>query len=389
MQTVPSRSVFILCVALLLSAATCVQAQTTQSAASRPARVLPLSDYEPRTYEEWQERRVIESDSPTLYVEAFPENAFLFEITRDRLDHLGLEYAGADVVYDNRLAQRFIDDLYLDVGDPILNTRSQAHLIRIIADVAPWPEERLPSAARGILVDGLLEYAGVGGGQFFPITQAALANAIERLAKKPNKAVTECVERLLWDAFLWAEEVRDETQRSAVYPPCLEHWGDVFWLYAYEVRLPRASLPEKRPESYQKAAAAIAALLQRKDQADAAFLDPLRDATRGASERFDDRRLSDDLLNRLFLAYRLLLERRPTLHVDSARFVDQQLLEAAQSPDRLNTDRLLKLWTRAVKALGDERISDEFKAFLRRRLENGELPPPQQAAFQAAASICK
>ena len=353
-------------------------------------RVLPECDFEPRTYAEWQERRIQEDALPELYVDAHPEYANLYELMRDRMQSLDSDYTGPLVTFDNRLAAHLIDELYVDAGEPLLNTRSQTHVIRVINDVAALSDDRLPSSARRILLDGLVEYVQAGGGQYSPLTQAGLAVTIRRLAKNPDPSLKQTVERLLWDAFLWAEEIRDETQRGLVYQACLEQWGDVFWLYAYETRLPHSALPDPCPESHKKAAASVSALLLRKDHADPTFLAALRETTQTAFAHADDRRLADDLACRLLLAYRLLLERRPPLHAEAARFIDRQLLETAKSPDRLALERHWKLWAKAATSLNKTRASDELKAFLKKERENADLSPERRDAFKsAAAALCE
>jgi len=145
--------------ALALVALYCVSALGQ----SQPPQ-LPPCDWQPRTREAWDAEREWKGSLPKLWPEAFPEYAEEFRIHMARLRALTEEYASEKTVYDVPFADKLISELYVDVGHPTLNSRAQDYIIdSVIGQVAHWPENRLPPAARQRLIDGLLEYAAVDG----------------------------------------------------------------------------------------------------------------------------------------------------------------------------------------------------------------------------------
>ena len=346
-------------------------------------RQLPPGDYLPRTRAEWQaemDRR--DSLTGPSFKDAFPKYAGHFDAMMERVKSLpGIYMAGA-LVYDTTLADQLVSELYVDVGHPILNKVAQDYVVNpVISDVARWPAERLPLAARQRLTEGLMAYVAVGGGQYSPASQADVADTLDELA--PNDAtVQRTVEELLEDALAWAEEVNSDIQRKSVYRRCVKHWGDAFWLSMYEMGLKDSALPSERPKRYEKAVAALAGLLSEPPGEAAAFAKRVRTATEAALTGFKDRRFTDDLTCRLLIVYRHLLARRPMVAEKLVRYIDDRLLWLAVKSDRLTTKQHWRLWTEAVAALRPTRVSERIKSYVRTLLKTKDLPELRRNAAE-------
>lgn len=363
--------------ALALVAACCLS-----TFAQEAPRQLPLTEHQPRTREEFEALRAWEDSLPEKWEDAYPESAAEFQALYDRIGALAEKYTGENVVYDNALADQLIAELYVDAGHPILNSCAQDIILRFLADVAAWPEERLPPAARRRLAEGLLGYIEAGGGQHKPPAEAIVASTLERLA--PGYA-TDTVEWLLEDAFAWTEEVDADYYRRPVYRECARHWGDVFWLRVYETRLGRDVVPSDPPERYQRAVAALAALLSEQAGDEKDFAKRVHRATGLALEKFKDARLNDDLTCRLLIVYRCLLARRPMIAERVSAYIDDRLMWLAARSERLKTDVHWRLRSQAARALRPTRMSDRFKSYIRMTLETKDVPQVRREAARRVA----
>jgi hypothetical protein len=113
--------------------------------------------------------------------------------------------------------------------------------------------------------------------------------------------------------------------------------------------------------------------------------------TRTALTDVGDERLNDDLVARLLIAYRLVLE-KPRTDRRVVEVINERLLWFAARSGRLLTERHWDLWARAVAALG-QRASRDLQRYvhetkkttedpiIRRALQRAEdgLRPPRRA----------
>jgi len=292
------------------------------------------------------------------------------------------KYIGPDVVYDGALADQLVAELWLDHGDPSLNGAVQHCVIDLTREVLRWPEDRLPPAARDRIAAGLTAFAQSGGGAWMSAFQADLAYTLGQAAPDDTD-VQVLADDLLADALEWALTVQPDERPKAVLRICERRWGDEAWWRAHEIEVHHVIPAEGRPESYDKAVAALRAVLE----SDASLRQPigllerLRDAERAASVKQNDDRLNDDLVCRLLIVYRTLLDRRPRIPFRTSAYIENQLL-TLHTKGRLRTDRHWDLWAQAVKALESERLSKRFQRYLRARAEKKDLPADEVKALE-------
>lgn len=363
------------CLALLVCCVTAAPAQ------DRP-RELPPTDTWPRTRAEWQRLKAAREECGPGFKDCLPEYSDAFDRMQEWLEFEAAKYTEPGVVFDEQLADQLIADLYIDHGHPILNAGAQTWIVGItILKVARWPADRLPPEARERLAAGLVEYACAGGGQqYCPSTQAQLSEALYLLAPGDREAEA-LADELLSDALAWAYEVD--------YPAALvedmvtvarRRWGDAAVLWAYDISLGRAALPPRPPRRYRTAVEALrSALAETSNDADL-LAKRVRAATRAALVPLPDGNLRDDLLCRLLLVYRTLLERKPPIPARLSAYIEQQLIRVTRNPG-LRTERHWNLWADALHRLGD-RASEATRRRLLAMSKASDLPPPARRALE-------
>jgi hypothetical protein len=353
--------------------------------AQAPERFPPTAAAIPRTHAEWlaaqQEQDRVSKERGSHFREAYPEYALQWDLLSERIERLPREFAGDETVYDRALAERLIAELFADYESPQLNAIAPDQVGDILNEVASWPEDRLPAEARRVLADGLREYLSKGGGRYSPWQQASFATALDRLA--PDDAGSQAeVEALLVDALDWAVSIDDNTNLKQVQRLCEARWGPPASLLRYELDT-KDELPDgPRPEQYEKAADALRALLTDPPADAARLFEAVQAATEGALAELENKPLADDLVNRLLIAYRALLERRPAIRPRAVFYIENELLRLAVR-ERLKTDRHWELWSAAVREVGRERISERLKRFLRAQLAAKGLPAARQRAIDS------
>lgn len=350
-------------------------------------RELPPTKVGPRSFAGWHARSQDSESRGSTFVEVYPEYRREFEALQSRSRRLSQEFDAASNTFalDPATAGRLIDELYADMGHPDLNYVWQDYVVNFVIRKVGTRQNGVDPVARDILVAGILEYVGAGGGQASPAIRARLADTLDRLA--PGDPVAQAtVEMLLTDALQWAEEIQVPTELKLVYRQCAKRWGDAFWLYAFDVE--RGPLPQPHPKRYTKAVRALETLLTVPDPAaDEHFHRRLHDAAKLAAARFDDPVFEDDLTCRLLIAYRVMLRRKEApLPERAVEYIDDSLLRLARQADRLRTQRHWKLWGEAVAALRPARMSRPLLSFVRALLRRpGEIPEAQRAALAPLA----
>lgn len=359
-----------------LSVIPCLLAQ------ARP-RKLPPAVYQPRTREEWQSKRAAEAKWEGNFAEEHPEAADAFDYLIDRTRAITNQYFADDAILDVARADELIGELYVDVGDARLNPYMQDLVVSQIGIAArKWPEERLPAAARQRLVNGLMEYYGAGGGRCWPYGERNVARTLMDLDRSNDPGVRVAVEDLLWDAFDWAYAVDSDIDQRAVARTCVEHWGDDFWFEVYDKQLAADALPKTLPERYGKIVEKLRTLIA-KSSDDKEFTKLVTDASESALIPFHDERLTNDVLNRLLIVYRWLLERKPIIPGRACEYIERQLLKLAGRESPLKTDQHWELWEKAVNAVGPRRVSQATLSFIEREAAKEKQPPARRAAMQS------
>jgi hypothetical protein len=356
-----------------------------QSILAQGARLPPRAFAMPRTRAEWlavtEEQDRVSKERGPHFKDAYPEYAAQWEALHERFGAAPGEYASDGVTYDTALAARLICELYTDYESPYLNAGTADYVGDILREIARWPRERLPDDARQVLSAGLREFLGKGGGRCQPWQEASMASALDSLAPDDRDAQAD-VEALLSDALDWAVAVQDEINLQEVEKLCSAHWGDARTeLRRYESET-RDELPSgPRPAPYENAAGTLGALLADPPVDRARLLEAVEYATTGALIDLDNPRLTQDLVSRLLITYRALLQRRPEIPLRVAYFIENQLLRLAVR-DGLKSDRHWGLWSAAVRELGPDRISRRLKGYVRAQLEKKKLPEAQRRALE-------
>jgi len=350
--------------------------------AQNAERELPPAYYYPRARTAWEAVAAREASLPPSFKEAYPDQAAAFDALLGWASSLPAAYTADGIIYNDALAAQLVSELYRDFGHPLLNIRAQDQVLDVIRHVAHWPDQRLGLGAREVLTAGLVEYVDAGGGQYSPSTEADLATTLGALGAE-GTAVNEVVEALLLDALRWAENVQSDVERKRVHRWCEKRWGDTFWLRLHEMQPDGTLLPLVRRGRYDRAVAALAALLSDRSVEPDRLARRVREATQAALGEFREEVLSNDLTCRLLIAYRCLLARRPMVSERISDYIDDRLLWLAARSDRLKTERHWDLWTQAVSELRPARISERFKSYLQAMLKTKDLPEPRRSAIES------
>lgn len=346
---------------------------------AQPGKPLPPRDDWPRTEAEWR----AQSKEPWRRIPAAERVPQVWKAVRSHMAAMEQKYIGPDVVFDEALADQLVAELWVDHGDPSLNGAVQHCVIDLTREVLRWPEDRLPPAARDRIAAGLTAFAQSGGGAWMSSFQADLAYTLGQTAPE-DADVQLLADDLLADALEWALTVQPNVRPTDILRICERRWGEEAWWRVHEIEHAGTLPSESWPESYLKAVAALRAVLDTDGSVrqPAGLLERLRDAERAASVKQRDERLNDDLVCRLLIVYRTLLDRRPRIAFRTAAYIENQLL-TLHTKGRLRTDRHWDLWSQAVKALESERLSKRFQRYLRARADKKDLPAPEAKALAA------
>jgi hypothetical protein len=315
-----------------------------------------------------------------------PETAGLLKIAQSRMSTIAEEYCGDNVVFDEALADRLIDELWVDNGYPPLNMGMQNYIVMQIDAVARWPEDRVPDSARQRLIAGLLEYVRAGGGQDGSGIEARTATALDHVGFDDPEAQAQ-VEALLTDAFNWAEAIDSEVLRGVVSRACEQHWGAEFALYAEDLRSQNSIPAEFRNARYERAVAALTALLRDPPRDRALFARAVREASATALGEFGHPAVCADLTTRLLIVYRCLLARYPPVAERVSDYMQEQLLRLAAKEGGLTTARHWSLWADATAMLGRNRFSDRLKRWVHEAEQKKEFAAGQRDALIRLSTI--
>ena len=272
-------------------------------------------------------------------------------------------------------ARMVIDELYVDLGVPALNSALQTAVLgRLelsLGAAAPTPED-----ARLILRDGLAEYASLGGLAGSPFDELSGAKLLVLCAPKGDPLAADLAAQLYADATSWIEEL----QRPSIYVKwagqvrrTLEARGVCLELDGGEdASPPPAGAPALPP--------ALDELLRRSawhpSDVDQAWVLALTDLT--------DARAQDEALRRLLVACKRVL-RAGRAEPEVVAQLDARLLKLAEA-NKLTSIRLWQLWAEAVGSLRD-RASAPLRAFVAQRLTDETRPMVKRALRAVDAAL--
>lgn len=354
--------------AVMVGLALSVSAAWAQSGPRKLPAVRPITR---EVLEEAAERRRAGIPEPELE-ESYKAH---FEAYMVRLEALhGMERNAAAPSRED--AATLIDMLYEDMNEPGLNGRWQNAVVYMIRKMASHPDA--PPEAVDLLRAGLLNYAAEGGGKSVPIAQVELATA---LAIVGGPAYPECdalAAKLSAEAAAWAEELRDDFYKELVSEK-RERLDRILRSGTPAVQQTPAerALAGSRPQHAEQAVRMLA-LGSRPTVAS------VERATRLATVDFGKPALNEDLLCRLLLAYRTVLERRESVSKEVVRAIDERLLWLARDSGKLSTARQWELWADAVIALGGVRASRELEKYVLHDAAKGRLGPPVSREVERA-----
>jgi hypothetical protein len=343
-------------------------------------RVVPPVDTMPRTWQAWRDesaqpwRNLPRSEQPPEYIAKLDS---VIARTREVIDRS----KSSMLTWDEGTADELVAELYIEEGNPLLNLARQRIILAVISDVARFPDERLPTAARNVLTSGVLDYAAAGGGRNDPAQEADLAETLDRLAADDPR-VQIATEELLQDALNWAAAVEEQAETWAVYRVAEKHWGDSFVLRVPQTGGAIDVPPERRPKKYTEAVAALEALLADPGPPRSELSRRVREATALSLQDMGEEKLEADLTSRILVVYRRLLLRRPEIPERLCDYIDNRLLGLAAKSGRLKTDKDWMLWAQAVNALGHARVSKSLDSFARHLLEQKDLTPDRRKAVE-------
>jgi hypothetical protein len=336
---------------------------------------LPPTYHWPRDRESWHaEQRRLNGNLVML----FPELKDSFELMKSRLASV----TGGIQVCDAERAQALLRELYIDYGDPLINLNNQGSLLGFIGDMRLLPAERFTPEGRAVLVAGLLEYARKGGGRTDSDSQVHLSRALSCLAPENPEALDLALD-LANDAAEWVEAVdagpvfQEFVQKNLEQMP-----GEDVWLQLYE-RTSGIS-PKAPPQRYRDALKALADVLEKNTPPDE-LERRLRTAGKAATADCGDAELNGDLLCRLLIVYRCVLQRRPPVARSCAEFIDWDLVRLARGDVKSATQ--WDLWSQAAVKLGPERFSERMRDCVRELVAQKAPPAEQRAALTRLATL--
>jgi len=336
---------------------------------------LPPTYHWPRDRESWHaEQRRLNGNLVML----FPELKDSFELMKSRLASL----TDDTQVCDAARGAAFVNELYTDYGDPVMNGENQGNVLSYLADVSNWPAERLTPEGRAAMAAGLMAYVRQGGGQIGIAAQVDVSRALSRLAPENPEALDLALE-LANDAAEWVEAVdagpvfREFVQKNLEQMP-----GEDVWLQLYE-RTSGVS-PKAPPQRYRDALKALADVLEKNAPPDE-LERRLRKAGKAATADCGDAELNGDLLCRLLIVYRCVLQRRPPVAKSCAEFIDWDLVRLARGDVKSATQ--WDLWSQAAVKLGPERFSERMRDCVRELVAQKAPPAEQRAALTRLATL--
>jgi hypothetical protein len=340
---------------------------------SAAGQTIPPTYHAPRERMAWH-REVENSESLD---QLFPEQWQAWWNFMDGLRERGL----CQQFCDGPSARRLVNALYYDSGNPHVNQANQGFLISWTARMTErWPPDRLLPDARDELLEGLRLYVYAGGGRMDPSTEAALATALKDLAPH-DPEIQSVIEDLLSDSIVWADQVGAAiVVQDAIARRARDAWGDGFGDRYTELLIASPPARNKLPKPCQRALELLTLALQERLPA------RIREATEAVLSGCDDDAGDADLLNRLLLAYRILLQ-GDDLPQRAASYIDMSLVRLARATKRLRSARHWELWAGAVRSLGDARMSDELKRSVRGLLKRNDLPEFAREPIQGLAPL--
>jgi len=346
-----------------LTMAACVAVSVSAAwAQERPRKLPAVRPITREVLEEAAERRRAGIPEPELE-ESYKTH---FEAYMVRLDAL-LSMEQNTAVPNREDAAALIDMLYEEMNEPELNGRWQLEVVRVMGEVASRPGTEAETI--GLLRTGLLNYAAEGGGKSSPGAMVEFATA---LAIVGGPAYPECdalAAKLSAEAAAWAEELRSEIFLRIVSEE-RERLDRILRSGTSTVQQTPAerALAGSRPQHAEQAVRMLA--LGKRPT-----VESVARATRLATVDFGKPALNEDLISRLLLAYRTVLERREGVSKEVVRAIDERLLWLARDSGKLTTPRHWELWADAVIALGGVRASRELERYVLHDAPKGKAEP--------------
>ncbi|MCA9244641.1 MAG: hypothetical protein KDA32_11830 [Phycisphaerales bacterium] len=339
---------------------------------------LPPQFHMPREKEEWAKF----DPGPIPVDDTYDEN---FPGMMSRLSAL-TEFVKSREVIDDSAVDRLLSELVHDDGHPLLNKGSGDFIVGLIGGVGRRAPNRFAEGARRRLAEGVAVYLRAGGGRGSPGDEADAALALMVFVDE-NEAYRAMADELLMDALSWATTVESKVFVDSVNKRCAQAWGDSFWIDAADAELP-ADFPADPPKAYWEAIEALRSLVAEPELDERNRLRLLRDASRRCQARFEDARLSDDLIARLLLAYRLVLRRSPEAPERLGAEIERDLVSLARK-ERLESDRLWDNWMRAATALGPNRVTDMTRRALEKLARDPDLNAKRQGDIAHLADLVR
>lgn len=334
---------------------------------------LPPAYHWPRDREHWHaEQRRADGN----FVELYPHLADSFQLMKSRVAAVTENIQVCDAAH----AQALLNELYTDFGDPVMNLQNQGAVLGFISDMSKLPAERITPDGCAVLTQGLLEYVRKGGGRTCIDTEVYLSGALSRLAPDNSDALDLAIQ-LGQDAAEWVDAVDAGPVFSKLVQQNLEQIPSAeFQFQLYE----RSSgiAPKEPPQRYRDALQALADVLEKNAPPDQ-LERRLRKAAKAATADCGDAELNGDLLCRLLIVYRCVLQRRPAVAKASAEFIDWDLIRLARGDVKSATQ--WDLWSQAVVKLGPDRISERTRDYVRELVAQKAPPPEQRAAIARLA----
>lgn len=337
------------------------------------AQDLPPAYHWPRDREHWHaEQRRADGN----FVELYPHLEDSFQLMKSRVAAVTENIQ----VCDAAQGQALLNELYTDYGDPLMNLQNQGTVLGFISVMSKLPAERITPDGCAVLTTGLLEYVRKGGGRTCIDTEVHLSGALSRLAPD-NPEALELAIQLGHDAAEWVEAVdagpifRELVQNNLEQIPSAE-----FQLQRYESI--SGIEPKDPPQRYRDALKALADVLEKKSPPDE-LERRLRNAGKFATTDCGNAELNGDLLCRLLIVYRCVLQRRPPVAKSCVEFIDWDLVRLARR--EVKSAMQWDLWSQAVVKLGAERCSERMRDCVRELAAQKSPPDEQRAALTRLA----
>jgi len=250
-------------------------------------------------------------------------------------------------------AEALIDQLYEEKGDPELNRRWQAIVVDAIEGAARRHARANRTEQLDVLRQGLFDYAIKGGGTGNPAVEIELAQALAATADLECDACLKHAQERAEHAQAWAKEL------GAPYEGLVADKYEAFQ-ELMQRRLLAALPPEQRAARLDEI---VDATFQSLSDADTVTQTMIAKAWKLATVASNTPDRREDLVARMLIAYRKVLERQRGVPKDVIRNLDWKLMALARYTEHLTTERHWDLWAEATAALG-QRASRDLRMYV-------------------------